>query len=238
MPKDIAAPAVDPRELATLVALGERILDAMDPVVDDDAVLRLVDEFNRCARTHLEVASFRMVPAGEDIEDFVHRVLMLRGVPPSGPRSEAELIALLDALDATPGTTAAELRDYEARLEHTARALVASSQLPDRLAASFTDDIPRGQGTPAADVAFVLGYRPPTTVDEVWVTARAWTAYEHGGRYSPRGYIGRALLELELARVDVPEIRAAIAGLRKIPAHPVAHRQYLERAGLLERRSR
>jgi hypothetical protein len=237
VPKPIAAPAVDPRELATLVALGEQILDACD-ARDDDAMLRLVDEFNRCAGTRLEVGNFRVVPAAEEIEDFVERVMMLRDLPPSGPRPEAELITLLDTLAATQETTAAALRDHEAQLEHTARALVASSQLPGQLAASFTDDLPRGQGASAEDVTFVLGYRPPTTVDEVWSTARAWATYEHGGRYSPRGYLGRALLELELARVDVPEIRAIIDGLRKIPAHPVAHRQYLERAGLLERRSR
>jgi hypothetical protein len=235
--KPIAAPAVDPRELATLVALGERILDACD-ACDDDAMLRLVDEFNRCAGTRLEAGNFRMVPAAEEIEEFVERVMMLRELPASGPRSEAELITLLDALAATPGTTAEALRDDEARLEHTARALVASSQLPGQLAASFTDDLPRDQGTSAENVAFVIGYRPPTAVDEVWGTARAWASYEHGGRYSPRGYLGRVLLELELARVDVPELRAIIDGLRKIPAHPVAHRQYLERAGLLERRSR
>lgn len=92
------------------------------------------------------------------------------------------------------------------------RTLAAQSKLPkivaENLGAGFGqwDFFPE----PAEIVDFALAYTSPASADDVWALARAWADDEAHGRPTVLALIGRDILQHELRRIDVPELRALV----------------------------
>lgn len=89
------------------------------------------------------------------------------------------------------------------------RTLAAQSQLPKLVATNLGagfgqwDFFPE----PAEIVDFALGYVAPTTPEDVWRLARAWAEDDAAGKHTLMALVGRDILQHELRRIDVPELR-------------------------------
>lgn len=92
------------------------------------------------------------------------------------------------------------------------RTLAAQSKLPKVVAENLGAGFGQWDFFPEAAeiVDFALAYAPPSTPDEVWAIARAWAADDADARPTVLALIGRDILQHELRRIDVPELRALI----------------------------
>lgn len=92
------------------------------------------------------------------------------------------------------------------------RTLAASSKLPKKVAENLGAGFGQWDFFPSAAeiVDFALGYVPPATPEDGWALARAWAADEAAGRPTPLALVGREILQQELRRFDLPELRAAV----------------------------
>lgn len=92
-------------------------------------------------------------------------------------------------------------------------ALAEQSKLPRLIAENLGAGF--GQWTffpePAEVVTFACTYAPPQTSDDVWALARQWASDDAAGRPTVLVLVGRELLQVELRRIDVPELRALFA---------------------------
>jgi hypothetical protein len=92
------------------------------------------------------------------------------------------------------------------------RTLAASSKLPEKVAVNLGAGFGQWDFFPSAAeiVDFALGYAAPASPDEAWALARAWAADDAGQRPTPLALVGREILQHELRRFDLPDLRAAI----------------------------
>jgi len=92
------------------------------------------------------------------------------------------------------------------------RTLAASSKLPVKVAENLGAGFGQWDFFPSAAeiVDFALAYVPPAAPEDGWALARAWAADEAAGRPTPLALVGREILQHELVRFDLPELRAAI----------------------------
>lgn len=92
------------------------------------------------------------------------------------------------------------------------RTLAASSKLPKKVAENLGAGFGQWDFFPSAAeiVDFALGYVPPAAPEDGVALARAWAADDAAGRPTPLALVGREILQQELRRFDLPELRAAI----------------------------
>jgi hypothetical protein len=96
------------------------------------------------------------------------------------------------------------------------RTLAAQSKLPkviaENLGAGFGqwDFFPE----PADIVDFAIAYVPPSTEEDLWMLARAWASDDAAARHTLLALVGREILLHELRRIDIPQLRAALAEAR------------------------
>lgn len=92
------------------------------------------------------------------------------------------------------------------------RTLAAQSKLPRIVAENLGAGFGQWDFFPEAAeiVDFALAYASPSTPDEVWALARAWAADDAQARQTVLALIGRDILQHELRRIDVPELRALV----------------------------
>lgn len=81
---------------------------------------------------------------------------------------------------------------------------------------------------PAACAEFLLGYRAPTSADQVRDTARAF-AGQYSGELTPRGAVALTVLEHELAAFPDPELTLLVQLARR---NDIRLRAYLVKLGL------
>jgi PcrA/UvrD tudor domain len=95
---------------------------------------------------------------------------------------------------------------------HAGRTLAASSKLPKKIAENLGAGFGQWDFFPSAVeiIDFALGYVPPAAPEDAWALARAWAADEAGGRSTPLALVGREILQHELRRFDLPDLRAAV----------------------------
>jgi hypothetical protein len=101
------------------------------------------------------------------------------------------------------------------------RALAAQSRLPKLVATNLGagfgqwDFFPE----PAEIVDFALGYAAPATPDDVWRLARAWAEDDAAGKHTLMALVGRDILQHELRRIDVAELRELFDETRGARVH-------------------
>lgn len=101
------------------------------------------------------------------------------------------------------------------------RALAAQSQLPKLVATNLGagfgqwDFFPE----PADIVDFAFAYAAPATPEEVWRLARAWAEDDAANRHTLLTLVGRDILQHELRRIDVPELRELFDTTRAARIH-------------------
>lgn len=101
------------------------------------------------------------------------------------------------------------------------RTLAAQSQLPKLVATNLGagfgqwDFFPE----PAEIVDFALGYAAPSTPEDVWRLARVWAEDDAAGKQTLMALVGRDILQHELRRVDVPELRELAGETRAARVH-------------------
>lgn len=92
------------------------------------------------------------------------------------------------------------------------RNLAAQSKLPEIVA----ENLGAGFGqwdffpAPAAVVDFALGYVPPAAIDDVLALAKAWAADDANARPTVLALVGREILQHELRRFELPDLRAVV----------------------------
>ncbi|MBS2011758.1 MAG: hypothetical protein JST00_02495 [Deltaproteobacteria bacterium] len=92
------------------------------------------------------------------------------------------------------------------------KTLAASSKLPKKVALNLGAGFGQWDFFPSATeiVDFALAYAPPATPDDALALARAWAADDAARRPTPLALVGREILQQELARFDLPAVRAAV----------------------------
>lgn len=97
------------------------------------------------------------------------------------------------------------------------RTLAAQSKLPRVIAENLGAGFGQWDFFPeAADIVdFACSYAPPSTEDELWSMARAWASDDAAARPTLMALVGREILQHELRRIDVPELRALVDETRR-----------------------
>jgi hypothetical protein len=92
------------------------------------------------------------------------------------------------------------------------RTLAASSKLPKIVAENLGAGFGQWDFFPSAAeiVDFALGYVPPAEAEDAWSLARTWAADDAAARPTPLALVGREILQHELRRFDLPELRAIV----------------------------
>lgn len=92
------------------------------------------------------------------------------------------------------------------------RTLAAGSKLPKIVAENLGAGFGQWDFFPSAGeiVDFALAYVPPETPDDAWTLARAWAADDAAARPTPLALVGREILQHELRRFDLPDLRAIV----------------------------
>jgi hypothetical protein len=90
------------------------------------------------------------------------------------------------------------------------KTLAAGSKLPKLVAENLGAGFGQWEFFPEAAeiVDFAQSYVPPATAEDVWALARSWASDDAAGRRTLLALVGREILQHELRRVDVPELRA------------------------------
>lgn len=94
----------------------------------------------------------------------------------------------------------------------TGKALAAQSKLPKIVAENLGAGFGQWDFFPSAVeiVEFALGYVSPGTAEDAMALARAWASDDANARPTPLALVGREILQHELRRFELPELRAAI----------------------------
>jgi hypothetical protein len=92
------------------------------------------------------------------------------------------------------------------------RTLATQSKLPKIVAENLGAGFGQWDFFPeAADIVdFAITYTPPASVEDVWTLAKAWAADDAAGRPTALALVGREILQHELRRFDLPELRAVV----------------------------
>jgi hypothetical protein len=92
------------------------------------------------------------------------------------------------------------------------RTLAAQSKLPKIVAENVGAGFGQWDFFPSAAeiVDFALGYAPPESAEDAWALARAWAADDAASRPTPLALVGREILQHELRRFDLPDLRAIV----------------------------
>lgn len=101
------------------------------------------------------------------------------------------------------------------------RALAAQSQLPKLVATNLGAGFGQWDFFPEPSdiVDFALAYTAPATPEEVWRLARAWAEDDAANEHTLLALVGRDILQHELRRVDVPELRELFDTTRAARIH-------------------
>lgn len=107
------------------------------------------------------------------------------------------------------------------------RALAAQSKLPKLVAENLGAGFGQWDFFPdVADVVdFAFSYVPPQTAEDMWPLARAWAADDAAKRTTVLALVGLDILQHELRRIEVPELRELVDETR--PAAALATRARL-----------
>lgn len=100
------------------------------------------------------------------------------------------------------------------------KALAAQSKLPRVVAENLGANFGQWSFFPEiVDIVdFALRYVPPSTPEEVWTIARTWAADDAAGRQTMMALVGQDILQHELRRIAVPELRALVEETRAAKA--------------------
>lgn len=92
------------------------------------------------------------------------------------------------------------------------RTLAAQSKLPKIVAENLGAGFGQWDFFPSAQeiVDFALAYVAPASPDDAWALARAWAADDANARPTPLALVGREILQHELRRFELPELRAIV----------------------------
>jgi hypothetical protein len=92
------------------------------------------------------------------------------------------------------------------------KALAAQSKLPKIVAENLGAGFGQWDFFPPAGeiVDFALGYQPPGTAEDALALAKSWASDDANARPTPLALVGREILQHELKRFELPELRAAI----------------------------
>jgi hypothetical protein len=123
---------------------------------------------------------------------------------PGAVLSREELVALI---------TRAHVGAPYAECKVAGAALADQSKLPRLIAENLGAGFGQWTFFPEASeiVEFASAYAPPATSEDVWSLARQWAADDAASRRTVLALVGKELLQTELRRVDVPELRALFA---------------------------
>jgi hypothetical protein len=123
---------------------------------------------------------------------------------PGAVLSREELVALV---------TRAHVGAPYAECKVAGAALADQSKLPRLIAENLGAGFGQWTFFPEASeiVEFASAYAPPATSDDVWSLARQWAADDAASRRTVLALVGKELLQTELRRIDVPELRALFA---------------------------
>jgi hypothetical protein len=108
--------------------------------------------------------------------------------------------------------TRAHLGSASADSARAAETLAAHSKLPRRVAENLGAGFGQWDFFPEIDeiVDFALAYVAPETAEDVWTIARAWAADDAASRHTLMALVGREILQHELRRIDVPQLRELV----------------------------
>lgn len=92
------------------------------------------------------------------------------------------------------------------------RALAAQSAMPKIVAENLGAGFGQWDFFPSAQeiVDFALGYVSPASPEDAWALARAWASDDANGRPTPLALVGREILQHELRRFDLPQLRSVV----------------------------
>jgi hypothetical protein len=124
--------------------------------------------------------------------------------PPSDtPATREELVAMVARAHRDAPYTEAQL---------AGKALAAQSRLPTLVAVNLGAGFGQWDFFPEAEeiVAFALGYAAPGDEEALWAIARAWASDDAAGRHTILALVGKDILQHELKRIDVPQLRELI----------------------------
>jgi len=127
--------------------------------------------------------------------------------PPDAPLSRDELVALVARAhgDSAYGESA-----------RAGRTLAAQCKLPKLVAENLGAGF--GQWTffpEAAEIVdFAFAYVPPASEEDVWAMARAWADDDAASRPTLMTLVGREILQHELRRIEVPQLRELFDEIR------------------------
>lgn len=113
-----------------------------------------------------------------------------------------------------------------AEAQAAGRALAAQSRMPQLVAVNLGAGFGQWDWFPEAEdvVAFALAYVAPSNAEELWAIAKAWASDDAAGRQTILALVGKDLLQHELKRIEVPELKELL-GAR--PAQAAALRASL-----------
>ena len=96
------------------------------------------------------------------------------------------------------------------------KTLAACSSLPGKVAENLGAGFGQWDFFPSAAeiVDFALRYASPSSPEDVWALARAWASDDASRRPTPLALVGREILQKELARFELPALRAAVGAWR------------------------
>jgi hypothetical protein len=154
----------------------------------------LLAEFNRVLQANVDATTFRFLHQSMSPAELVDDLLARRTRLPAVSRPIAVTAdTLADFLAARPpGHYQHEAGYDEAQRDITA--ITAISVVPR----DIIGDLLESEHTAAERAAFLLDYRPPASIEDVWVTAQALGA-QLAGTPSVRAAVATALLQVELA---------------------------------------
>jgi hypothetical protein len=194
------------------IEVARRLEDLASDDPESPELPSLLAELNAALETDCDARTFANLYKSQGPEEFVDSMLARRAAlaelatmaPPSV--TPETLAAFLEARP--PGHYQDETGYERSRLDTSVVATI--SQAPPMIILRLLEE-----PLPAADrAAFLLDYRPPTSRDDVWVTARALGAALRGDE-TVRGEIAEALLEFELDVVSDPELAQLLALSRR-----------------------
>jgi len=161
------------------------------------------------------------MPTGDPSEP-----LPLPPAPPAPPATATvlprdELVALVSSAH-----RGAAYRDSA----EAGRALAAQSKLPKVIAENLGAGFGQWDFFPEIEdlVDFALAYAPPASEEEVWAMARAWASDDARGRQTPMVLVGREILQHELRRIEIPQLRELFDEVSPARAHALRARLGLD----------
>jgi hypothetical protein len=114
------------------------------------------------------------------------------------------------------------------------RTLAAQSKLPKVIAENLGAGFGQWDFFPEASeiVDFAVAYQPPATEEDLWTMARSWASDEAASRPTLLALVGREILQHELRRIEIPQLRAVVDEVRPLRARELRTSLGLEVAPL------